>query len=179
MYDWNVLATVIEGRLYQALAFMREFGPVRKSDFRNILVMRSDDLPLFMEKLRARLEEIPEAASFIGRVVPATHSFTFTSPEMFEAKAREVVAHWIPDLAGKSFHVRFHRRGFKGRLSSMDEERFLDTFLLDSLEREGNPGRITFADPDAIIIIETIAQRAGLALYTRDDLQRYPFLRLD
>lgn len=179
MYDWNVLATVREGWIYQARAFLREFGPVHKSDFRNILVMKTDDIPLLMERLRVRMEEIPDGASFIGRIVPATHIFTFTTPEIFESKAKEIVSHWIPDLAGKSFHVRMHRRGFKGRLSGMDEEQFLDAFLLATLEKEGTPGRITFTDPDAIIAIETIAQRAGLALLTREDLQRYPFLRLD
>jgi len=179
MYDWNILATVREGRMFGARSFLREFGPVHKSDFRNILVMKTDDIPLFMEKLRARMEEIPEASSLVGRIVPATHTLTFTSSEIFESRVKGIVSDWIPNLASKSFHVRIHRRGFKGRLSGIDEERFLDAFLLESLEKEGNPGRITFIDPDVIIAIETIAQRAGLALFTREDLQRYPYLRLD
>jgi hypothetical protein len=43
----------------------------------------------------------------------------------------------------------------------------------------GNPGRITFADPDAILALETVDCRAGLSLWSREDLQRYPFLHLD
>jgi len=42
-------------------------------------------------------------------------------------------------LAGKSFHVRLHRRGFKGRLSTAKEERFLDEALLDALDVLGHP----------------------------------------
>ena len=45
----------------------------------------------------------------------------------------------LPILAGKNFHVRMHRRGFKGRISSHDEERFLDTILLEELGKIGNP----------------------------------------
>lgn len=103
----------------------------------------------------------------------------FQSPEEFEAKAREAVGSWLTRLAGKSFHVRLHRRGFKRRLSSQEEERSLDTFLLQSLEQRGTPGRITFDDPDAIIAVETVGQRAGFSLWTREDMQRYPFLKLD
>jgi tRNA(Ser,Leu) C12 N-acetylase TAN1 len=79
-------------------------------------------------------------------------------------------------LAGKSFHVRLHRRGLKGTLSTPREERFLDETLLDALESLGAPSRITFTDPDAILQIETIDGRAGVSLWQREDLQRYPFL---
>ena len=72
-----------------------------------------------------------------------------------------------------------HHRGFKGRISSHDEERFLDHLLLEELGKIGNPGHITFEDPDAIVVVETVGQQAGLSCWTREDLQRYPLLRLD
>jgi tRNA(Ser,Leu) C12 N-acetylase TAN1 len=86
---------------------------------------------------------------------------------------------WLPELAGKSFHVRMHRRGFKGRISSQHEERFLDEILLTSLDKHGAPGRISFDDPDVIIDLETIGQRAGLSMWTRAQRLRYPLLKLD
>ncbi|MEN6331976.1 MAG: hypothetical protein ABFD57_08315, partial [Smithella sp.] len=43
------------------------------------------------------------------------------------------------------------KRGFKGNLSSQDEERFLDTILLDALEKGGSAGMIVFDDPDYVI----------------------------
>ena len=79
-------------------------------------------------------------------------------------------------LAGKSFHVRLHRRGFKGTLSTPKEERFLDETLLDALETLGTPGRITFTDPDSILQLETIDGRAGFRCGSAMPLQRYPFL---
>jgi hypothetical protein len=56
---------------------------------------------------------------------------------------------------------------------------FLDKVLLEALAQAGTPGQITFDDPDAIVAVETVGNRAGLALWTREDLQRYPFLNLD
>jgi hypothetical protein len=40
-----------------------------------------------------------------------THTFGFTTPEEFEAKAREAALAFIPQLRGKTFHIRFYRRG--------------------------------------------------------------------
>ena len=85
----------------------------------------------------------------------------------------------MPQLAGKSFHVRMHRRGFKEALPSQQEERMLDDVLLEALERTGQPGRIEFEDPDLILDVETVDQRAGMSLWTREQLERYPFLNLD
>ena len=82
-------------------------------------------------------------------------------------------------LRGSSFHVRMHRRGFKGRLSSQREEQFLDHYILTRLEQEQCSGRITFDDPDAIITVETVGQRAGIALWSREERERYLFLNLD
>jgi tRNA(Ser,Leu) C12 N-acetylase TAN1 len=47
------------------------------------------------------------------------------------------------------------------------------------LAAAGTPGSISFDDPDAIVAIESVGQRAGVSLWTREDLRRYPFLRLD
>ena len=85
----------------------------------------------------------------------------------------------LPKLADKSFHVRMHRRGFKGRISSHDEERFLDKILLEELGKMSKPGHITFEDPDVILVVETVGQQAGLSCWNREDLQHYPLLKLD
>jgi hypothetical protein len=64
-------------------------------------------------------------------------------------------------------------------LTSQHEESFLDGVLLEAVAQTGRPGHIAFADPDAIIALETVDNRAGLSLWRREDVQRYPFLRLD
>ena len=82
-------------------------------------------------------------------------------------------------MPARSFHVRLHRRGHKHALPSPREERFLDDAILQRLERENAPGRIDFEDPDAVIYVETVGNRAGVSLWTRDDLRRFPFLPAD
>ena len=64
-------------------------------------------------------------------------------------------------------------------LSSLEEEKRLDEFLLELTKEGGNPGHITFEDPDVLIAVETVAHRAGLSLWTHEDLQRYPFVRVE
>ncbi|HLF13048.1 MAG TPA: hypothetical protein VJA26_17745, partial [Gammaproteobacteria bacterium] len=76
-------------------------------------------------------------------------------------------------------HVRMHRRGFKGKLSSQHEEQFLDHFLLERLNVAGASGAIDFDDPDVIIAMETLGQQAGLSRWTREQLHAYELLKLD
>ncbi len=179
MEDWNVVVSVQPG-CYQAVRRLLEtFGRVRRTAFYNVLTLQVEDVGQFLETLRENFGGFPEQYQGLHHIMPAQKTFRFQSPEEFEALARAAAGSWVPALAGKTFYVRMHRRGFKGRLSSQNEERILDKFLLASLEQLGNPGRITFDDPDAICVVETIGHWAGLSLWTRGDRQRFPFLHLD
>jgi tRNA(Ser,Leu) C12 N-acetylase TAN1 len=179
MKDWNVVVSVCEGRFAEACTFLKEYGAVRKTDFFNVVVMRVDDIHEVLEALEGLTARNAEELSFISRLVPVTHTFSFQTPEEFEAKAKKTVLTWVPALQGKSFHVRMHRRGFKGRLSSVNEEHLLDDCLLSALDKAGSPGRIVFENPDAIVVIETVGPRAGCSFWKGEDMDRYPFLRLD
>ena len=179
MHDWNIVVTVREGGFVRACRLLEMAGKVSRTEFFNVLVMRVDDIRQFLEWLLGRTGEDPAVLESIARLVPLTHTFSFQSPGMFEEKSAEAVSQWTPLLANKSFHVRMRRRGFKGRLSSMDEERYLDECLLDALKKSGSTGRIVFNDPDFVIAVESVGTRAGLSIWSKDDLLRYPFLRLD
>ncbi len=179
MRDWNVVVSVREGGYRRVRKLLREFGAVSQSGFLNVLVMRVDDPKRLLEALAERAARQPDALAFLGRTVPVRSTFTFQSPEEFEARARDAALAFLPELAGKRFHVRLYRHGFKGRLSSQEEERLLGTVLKDALEKAGTPGHVTFEDPDVIVAVETLGNRAGLSLWTREDLRRYPSLRLD
>lgn len=179
MRDWNVVVSVCEGHFPQACKLLEEYGPVEKTDFFNVLVMKVDDVREMLDALRKRMVEDPESLSCVSRLVPVTHTFTFQSREEFEAKAKNTVLTWVPELGERSFHVRMRRRGFKGGLSSAEEERFLDDILLAALEKAGTIGRVSFERPDAVIGLETVGPRAGLSLWERVDMERYPFLKLD
>jgi tRNA(Ser,Leu) C12 N-acetylase TAN1 len=132
-----------------------------------------------METVRHLVAEKAKTLSYLARVIPLTRMFRFQTPEQFEAEAKEAALMMAPSLSGKSFHVRMHRRGFKGRLSSEKTEQLLDTLIVDALQQTTNPARVSFERPEAILALETLGQHAGLSLWTREELQRYPFLGLD
>lgn len=176
--EWNVVATVQEGGYQKARKLLQRFGAVGETDFFNVLVLRVEDWRHLLEGLKEEGERDFEVAGTLASVIPVLQTFYFQTPQEFEEKAMSAATAFIPALAGKRFHVRMHRRGFKGKLSSLDEERFLDGCLLEALELAGTPGSIAFDDPDAVIAVETLGGRAGLSLWTRDDLRRFPLLHL-
>ena len=179
MRDWNVVVTVREHGYRQAMELLRDFGAVAKTDFFNVLVMRVTDPSRFIEDLHGCLESLPGLRTSLARVMPVTERFSFQSAEEFEGRIKGSVEPWLPRLAGTAFHVRMHRRGFKGRLSSQSEELFLDRYIVDRLHQRGQQANIDFSDPDLIIALETVAQVGGLSLWNREQRQRYPLLKLD
>jgi tRNA(Ser,Leu) C12 N-acetylase TAN1 len=179
MRDWNTVVTFREDGYNQAVQSLSELGPVGRTSYFNVLVMRLDDIPAAMEELRQRLEANRARYGFLGRLVPLVSVFNFSSAHDFEARAREAVLIWRPEVAGRSFHVRMHRRGFKGRLSSMEEEQFLDHTVMEAMREAGSEAAVSFDDPDLIIAVETVDQRGGVSIWTREELRKYPFLHLD
>lgn len=179
MRDWNVVVTVHEGRFAQACRLLEQFGRVARTNYYNVVVVKVDDADEFLKRLADLTSNVPDVLETISHAVPAACAFDFDSAEDFEAKAGEAVLEWAPRLAGKTFHVRLHRRGRKGQVQSTREEQFLDKVLVDALAAQGTPATVTFEDPDAVIAVETVGGRAGVSIWTRDELRRYPFLRLD
>ncbi len=179
MSEWNAVVSIHEHGLKEAFDKLGGLGLLSKTVFLNVLLLKTDDMQALLDTLRERMQEDPASWSFLSRLIPVTRTFTFQSPEAFETQAKEAVQTWFPKLAGRGFHVRMRRRGFKGKLSSQDEERFLDEFILDALEKAGTSGHIAFDDPDAVIAIETVGSWAGLSFWNREDLRRYPFIRLE
>jgi len=179
MKDWNVVVTATADAWKEARRFIARFGTVARSDFYNVMLLRIDDMDWFLPHFATATGDGGAAAHGIAHVFPARTAFSFTTREEFEAKARAAAVALAPQLAGKRFHVRMHRRGFKGRISSHDEERLLDTAILEALAASGTPGKIDFDEPDAVIDVESVGNRAGLSLWTREEIERYPFLRID
>lgn len=176
--DWNVVVTTEEGTFNQARAVLRKLGKVGTTPFHNVLVMSVADIHAAPEALRSLCEANPQARAWVRHFMPVSSGFVFNSPEQFEAHAREAVRTFLPQLAGKRFYVRMHRRGFKGRLERHEEERMLGETILGGLAESGSTAHVDFENPDAVMVVETVGQRAGLALWTREELARYPFLHV-
>jgi hypothetical protein len=179
MHHWNAVITVREGGFVAACRLLEPFGPVKKTDFFNTLVMRASDPFRLLADLQGAAAASPDIAAAISRFTPMERRFAFRTVAELDARCREVMREWLPRLDHGSFHVRMHRRGFKGKLSSMEQERLLDDFLLRELATAGIPGRVAFDDPGAIVVLETVGPQAGLSLFRRDELQRFPLLHLD
>lgn len=179
MQDWNVVISVREGGYSAARDLLRDFAEVGRTHYFNVLVAKAADPRALLETLCELSTTVPDIPNFLARVVPLAVTFNFESAEHFETQARDAVLQWAGQLVGKSFHVRVHRRGFKKELPSPKEEQMLAEVLLEATQKPGAPATISFDDPDAIIAVETVDNRAGLSLWSREDLRRYPLLGLD
>jgi tRNA(Ser,Leu) C12 N-acetylase TAN1 len=178
MSNWNLIVTTAEGKFTQALGFLARFGVVKPTSYYNVVMMQVHDVPELMEFLAREWESRGGRLLLLQRVVPMSHTFNFRDHQVFGIRATEILSGWTDQLAGKTFHVRMHRRGFKDQLRSEDEERFLNTAIVDATTQSGNPATVSFEDPDIVVAVETIGNQAGLSLWHREDLQRYPFLHI-
>jgi tRNA(Ser,Leu) C12 N-acetylase TAN1 len=178
MHDWNVVVSVHGTGFIRACELLQGLGRLDRTSFLNLLVMRVDDVRQAIESLRQWISEDPTITTVVARVMPVNYTFGFQTVEEFQEKACQAALSWASALAGKAFYVRMHRRGFKGQLSSQTEERRLSEAILEALDKAGTPGRVTFQDPDAVLAVETVGNQAGLSLWSRDELERYPFLKV-
>ncbi len=179
MRNWNVVVTVAEHRFVAACKLLEPLGPVRRTGYYNVLVMHVEDPRQFLDTLCTWLTAYPETADVLARISPVTDRFIFQSKEELETKAREIALSYAPALAGKSFHVRVHRRGWRNKVDGQALERMLGEAVFDQLVALGTPARVVFDDPDAIIAVETIDNQAGAALWTREDLRRCALLKME
>lgn len=179
MKDWNVVVTVFQEGFRRALRALEKLGPAEHSPYHNVVMMKADDSTVLLEAIEKITDENPALYDAISRVAPATRNFDFQSEGEFVDKAKSIICDWLPRLAGRSFHVRWHRRGAKHHLHTHDAERLFDDAIVDATTKAGAPGKISFTDPDVVIAIDTIDNRAGLALWTREELARFHVLRPD
>jgi tRNA(Ser,Leu) C12 N-acetylase TAN1 len=179
MKDWNVVISVYQDGFKRAVRALQQFGPVERSPYHNVLLMKVDDPIALLEGVERLTDEIPAVYDAISRIAPATRTFEFQSAEEFQEKASSVVTEWLSRLAGRSFHVRFHRRGHKHDLRTPEVERVLDDILLDRLKQAGTPGTISFNDPDLVIVLDTVDDRAAVGCWAREDMACHRLLRPD
>ena len=159
MQDWNVVITVFQGGFKRAVRALQELGRIERSPYHRVLVMAVENPVL----TRFHVSRLPRAVSILRRRRSSAN------------ERRRSHSNRLPRLANQAFHVRVHGRGFGRYLHTQDAERIIDDMLLTALEKEG----VSFVDPDAVIAIDSVDHRAGMALWTRDDLKRHPLLRPD
>ncbi len=179
MINPNVVVTTQPDEYRRASQLLERFGTVEPTDFFNVLLLSVADIDRFVAEFCERAASDPRLLRAVSRVMPLQKAFSYQGVEDFEDKARQAALSFADRLEGKTFHVRMHRRGLRHALSSQAEEKSLDGLLMAELARRGRPGRITFDDPDAIVVVETVGNCAGMSLWSRDDLKRLAFLKTD
>lgn len=177
--DWNVVVTAYPKGRRPALRALRRLGPAAPSGHYNVLLATADDPVELLATLERQAGDLPVLNDTISRVAPAQAGFRYAGDEDFARQAEAVALAWAPRLAGKSFHVRLHPRGAGLSGHRHEIEARLAAKLLDAVKAAGGTARIEFDDPDLILAIDAIHGRAGLGLWSREEMRGHPFLRPD
>ena len=177
MKEWNVLATVFWGRGKDALRLLTQHGEFNGSGFKDVLQGHVEDVNLFLEELESMRQENPDGMNSLSQILPLEQTFNFNLPDFME-RLKEIVLPYVEKVEGKKFYVRVKRRGHKGEMSSLEIEKEISGFIFERLEQAGKHAQVSFSDPDIIIIVETIANRAALALITREMRKKYPLIKI-
>ncbi|MBI5504149.1 MAG: hypothetical protein HY899_05085 [Deltaproteobacteria bacterium] len=172
--EWNVLVVCRQGPgvTGRTLAALGRLGRFRTGGYPQVLLgvvgrTRATSAP----SLAAGIEELVAGAApfdeLVERVLPVEKAILFRRDDVTETLCEELEGTG-PRLAGRSFHVRSHLRGLKGRVEHPALERALGAFLAERAEAAGAPARVTFDDPDFIVAVEVAGQRVGYAFLDRE-----------
>lgn len=176
--EWNILATAFMRKERYLLRLLREYGDFKGSGFRDVIVGTVENRGGFLDALNNIIKDDPARLRHLSQIVPIEKTFQFDLQD-FREKLQKAVVPFAEQLEDNcKFYVRVKRRGHKGELSSMEIEKEMSAFIIDALEKTGRQARVNFEDPDKFIIVETIGNRAGVGLITREMRERYPFIRI-
>jgi tRNA(Ser,Leu) C12 N-acetylase TAN1 len=178
MWEFNLVVTMAsEGRFRQLVSDLEPYGEFHKTEFLGVLLGRVEDPAAFLQRVHSEKEKSVIAFQDLARVIPVERTFTFHLEEFLD-RAQEAIRPYIALLAGRRFYVRLERRGMKGRLVSPEAERALDAFIAEELIRQGQSTQVDFEHPDAVVVLETIGDRCGVGLLSRELMERYDFVRV-
>ena len=65
------------------------------------------------------------------------------------------------------------------RSANTGDRTLFNDAVVEATGKAGLPGKVLFMDPDVVIAIDTIDNRAGLAMWTREELAHFHLLRPD
>src|SRR5690349_14609921 len=114
--DWNVLAIATRGETGKALALLGKVGRFRTGGYPQVLVgsvpRRNGDLLEGLGELAAGGDL---TAGVLDRLVPVERAVSFPRDDVAETLC-ETLEPLAPRLCGRTFYVRTHLRGMKGRI---------------------------------------------------------------
>jgi hypothetical protein len=176
--DWNVLAICTRGETGRALSLLGGIGRFRTGGYPQVLlgvVDRADPADLRCGVEDAARGEGPWAGA-VERIVPVERAVSFVRDDVTETLC-ETLEPLAPRLCGKTFYVRTHLRGMKGRIEHPAVERALGDFLFEFASRAGEPPKVRFRDPDVVVVAEVTGRRVGFGFLTRE-LRALPLVKV-
>ena len=179
MKDWNLVVTVTPGprHVREVLDHLGRLGWFASTSFRDVCIGKVEDVPRILEDVRAARTHAEPWADMIARVIPVERTFTFT-PDSLADKIKDAVAPFVDRMQSGTFYVRVERRGLAGRIATQEIERAVADHLFTLAQAHGTHLETDFEDPDYVLAAETLGDQCGVALITREQSSRYPFLRV-
>ena len=126
--------------------------------------------------IKCRLLERAVNGKIFPKWPPLKKSFSFELSDLKNKLSQEAVE-YIPRIGDEPFFVRVKRRGYKGRIHSLELEREISSFLVEGLERAGITPHVSFARAEKMLLIDIFPNRCGLGLITREMCQKYNFVK--
>ena len=176
--DWNVLAIAARGETGRALALLGAVGRFRTGGYPQVLlgrVSRSASNGL-LEGIAELAADAEACAGVVERLVPVEEAVSFVRDDVTETLCErfEPIA---SRLCGKSFYVRSHLRGLKGRIEHPAVERALGDTLSHFAGLAGEAPRVSFRDPDVVVVAEVVGRRVGWGFLGREE-RALPLVRV-
>lgn len=156
---------------------LKFFGRFHTMGFRDVLVGHLDDRGRFFEELRKGREVRDPVWRYITRAVPIDEVLSFTL-ETFREALGGVIDGIADRVAPGPFYVRIERRGHKGRIPTPEVEQEMGGRIIAAHERRGHSSRVDFKEFRSIVAVETFGDVAGVGIVAREEVERYPFLKV-
>ena len=169
--SWNVLAIGARGETGKALAILGETGRFRTGGYPQVLignVARAGGDAALLDGLGELVRDPERTGGVLDRIVPVEEAVSFVRDDVTETLC-EAMESRAPRLCGKTFYVRVHLRGLKGRIEHPAVERALGDFLTEFAGRAGDPPTVRFRDPDVVVVAEVVGRRVGYAFLGREE----------
>jgi tRNA(Ser,Leu) C12 N-acetylase TAN1 len=179
MERWNVLVTVqpARGAMHDLLRALHLFGEFRATPFKYVCVGWVLDTATFLDTLLEAEQAGRRWTKHLARVVPLVQTFEF-NPDSLQGKLEAALSGVAETIHAGTCMVRLERRGRAEQLHTAELEPMLADYLFERAGKQGEALHTSFTDPDYIVAVETLDTQCGVALITREQRQRYPFVRV-
>jgi tRNA(Ser,Leu) C12 N-acetylase TAN1 len=177
-FEWNVVVTARLGHQRRLRRALYRLVRLHRSGFRFVLIGHVDDRAALLEGVAALVERWPQIGRGLARLLTVERIFPI-APERFDEQLAELAPVCAERLVGCTFHVRVIRRGHKGVIHTQQCERAFGAALYTALRERGAQPKVTFADPDVIVVVEVLGESAGIGFVSRAERQSYSFVRIE